>query len=103
MLPLEALGNREPKTELGFLEALIRRPACRLPALFCSWYYCGGCTLKGTAVPALLIVSGPFQGPLPFKKKIEKMRENIHIKDTAQSIFRPIYLGKQLSDQKIIK
>lgn len=60
MLPLEALGNREPKTELGFFKALFRRPAHRLPVFFCSWYCCGGWTLKGTAVPVLLIVPGPW-------------------------------------------
>lgn len=32
MLQLEALGNREPKTEVGFTKAFVQRPARGLPA-----------------------------------------------------------------------
>lgn len=36
MLQLEAMGNRAPKTQVGFTRALVQRSACVLLAV-CSW------------------------------------------------------------------
>lgn len=57
MLQLEALGNREPKTQVGFARALVQRSACVLPAESVPGTDIGGGHWK-RYVPILLIVPG---------------------------------------------
>lgn len=57
MLQLEAMGNRAPKTQVGFTRALVQRSACVLLAESAPGTDIGGGHWK-RCVPILLIVPG---------------------------------------------